>query len=72
MSAAQLTPAHLRVGGKYNWRNQPERLAYMGTQRYPGDRRDWYQFEKVDKPGSVWCEVLASDLEHIEETGSAQ
>jgi hypothetical protein len=55
-------------GGRYNWRGQPERLTYIGTKHYPGDRRTWYQFELVDKPGKVWCEVLESDLECFEET----
>ncbi|MGJ7508709.1 hypothetical protein [Variovorax sp. GT1P44] len=61
----------LRIGGKYNWRNQPERLAYMGVRRYPGDRRTWHQFEKVDAPGIVWSEVLDSDLPQFEETEPA-
>jgi hypothetical protein len=64
----QLTSASLQVGGKYNWRNQPERLAYMGVRRYEGDRRAWHQFEKLDAPGVVWCEVLDSDLSHFEES----
>jgi hypothetical protein len=58
----------LKVGGRYNWQHQEERLAFMGTQTYPGDRRTWYQFEKVDEPGVVWCEVLESDLPLFEET----
>lgn len=60
----------LQIGGKYNWRNQPERLAYMGRTRYPGDPRTWYQFEKIDNPGVVWSEVLESDLAHFEQTKS--
>ena len=28
---------NLKIGGKYNWRNQPERLIYMGRRLYPGD-----------------------------------
>ena len=58
----------LKVSGKYNWRHQPERLAYMGAMHFPGDRRTWHQFEKVDAPGVVWCEVLDTDLESFEET----
>ena len=58
----------MKIGGKYNWRNQPERLAYMGTKHYGGDRRTWHQFEKVDKPGVVWSEVLEADLSSFEET----
>lgn len=56
----------LVVGRKYNWRNQPERLAYMGIRHYPGDGRTWHQFEKVDAPGVVWSEVLDDDLQHFE------
>lgn len=56
------------VGGKYNWKNQPERLVYMGRKRYPGDGRFWHQFEKIGAPGIVWCEVLDSDLHMLEET----
>jgi len=52
----------VKIGGKYNWVNQPERLIYIG-QEYP-----WHQFEKVDEPGKVWCEVLDSDMRMLEET----
>ena len=61
----------LKIGGGYNWRNQPERLAYMGVKRYPGDRRAWHQFEKVQALGIVWCEVLDEDLVHFEESDCA-
>ena len=56
------------VGGLYNWIGQPERLAYMGAKRYPGDQRAWHQFAKVEAPRVCWCEVLATDLVHFEET----
>lgn len=52
----------MKIGGKYNWKGQPERLAYLGKSGC------WHQFEKVDEPGIVWCEVLDSDLHMIEET----
>ena len=68
---AQHTLGPLRIGGKYNWRNQPDRLTYMGVKRHPGDRRDWHQFEKVQAPGIVWCEVLDEDLVHFEESECA-
>lgn len=68
MSADILTATTLKVGGKYNWRNQPERLIYMGRQVYRGDYRFWHQFAKVDEPDAVWCEVLAEDLSSFEET----
>ncbi len=63
-----LTFSTLRIGGRYNWKHQPERLTYMGSKFYPGDARRWYQFAKVDAPDVVWCEVLASDLPMMEET----
>lgn len=55
-------------GDRYNWKGQPERLAYMGRKKYPGDPRVWHQFERIDQPGKVWCEVLESDLPLLEAT----
>lgn len=55
-----------KVGGRYNWKNQPERLVYMGH-NWSGNGF-WHQFAKVDEPGKVWCEVLTSDLHMLEET----
>lgn len=60
------------VGGRYNWKHQPERLFYMGVRRYPGDRRTWHQFAKVDAPDVVWSEVLDSDLPFFEESEPAR
>ena len=56
------------IGGKYNSKGKPERLAYIGLKHYPGDARTWHQFEKIDARGIVWCEVLDCDLHMIEET----
>ena len=56
----------LQINGKYNWKNQSERLVFLGTKRHTGDIRVWFQFALVEKPNSVWCEVLESDLEHFE------
>lgn len=56
----------MKIGGKYNWKGQPERLVYLGR-NWSGNGY-WHQFEKVDAPGKVWCEVLDSDLPMIEET----
>jgi len=58
----------LVIGGRYNWRHQPERLVYMGTYNYPGDLRTWHQFAKIETPTVVWSEVLTSDLSSFEET----
>ena len=56
----------MEIGGRYNWRNQPERLIYLGK-NWSGNGF-WHQFALVDEPETVWCEVLDSDLEHFEET----
>jgi hypothetical protein len=64
-----LTAQTLRIGGRYNWKNQPERLIYTGMCEPRNGR--WHQFEKVDEPGRVWCEVLGSDLHMLEETPAA-
>lgn len=66
MSAAEtITPV---VGGRYNWKHQSERLVYLGTKTYFGDRRTWHQFAKIESPDVCWCEVLTSDLSMFEET----
>lgn len=58
----------LKVGGRYNWKNQPERLIYLGKHQDHRFCPGWFQFAKVDKPGVVWCEVRESDLASFEET----
>lgn len=57
----------MKVGGKYNWKGQPERLGYLGIKHYP-DNGFWFQFAKVDEPDKVWCEVREADLVMFEET----
>lgn len=52
----------MKVGGHYNWRNQLDRLIYLGK------KGSWHQFKKVDDPREVWCEVLTKDLDMIEES----
>lgn len=61
-----LTPQTMVKGGRYNWQDQPERLTYLGK-NWSGNGY-WHQFEKVDEPGVVWCEVRDSDLTMFEET----
>jgi hypothetical protein len=61
-----LTRETLRIGGRYNWENQPERLVYIGL--CEPRNGPWHQFEKVGEPGKVWCEVLDADLHMLEET----
>ena len=58
----------LKLGDNYNFKNQSERLIYMGTTRYPGDHRTWHQFAKIEMPDVCWSEVLTSDLWMFEET----
>jgi len=61
-----VTPKTMQIGGRYNWIGQPERLIYLGR-KWIG-YHFWNQFEKVDAPGVVWCEVPDSDLSRFEET----
>jgi hypothetical protein len=51
----------LTVGAPYNFKDQPERLKYIG--KYGA----WHQFEKIGERG-VWAEILDEDLYMIEET----
>jgi len=55
-----------KQGGLYNFRNQPERLVYVGAIKDPSGI--WHQFELIDKPGTVWAEVASSDVGMIEES----
>ena len=50
------------IGKFYNWKNQPERLVYLGR------AGAWHQFALVEKPDVVWCEVLSEDLRMLEES----
>ena len=61
-----MNPDKLKVGGRYNWRGQPERLVFMGRKLHPDGL--WYQFAKVDSPSVCWSEVRVSDLPSFEET----
>ena len=57
-----MSPESLVVGGRYNWKGQPERLIYLG------EHRGWHQFKKIGDPRDVWCEMLNGDLHMIEES----
>lgn len=59
-------PKGMKVGGKYNWKNQPERLVYLGDNL--SGNGYWHQFAKIDSPSEVWCEVKGYDLGMLEET----
>ncbi len=54
----------MTVGGRYNWKGQPERLVYLGVSR----NGLWHQFAKVENPERVWCEVGEEQLPMFEET----
>ena len=57
----------MTIGKTYNWKNQNERMVFMGIGT--GASRGWYQFSlKGGDPFKVWCEVLYKDLDSIEET----
>ena len=61
-----MTEAQMRVGGRYNWRSQPERLIYLGR-NWSGNGY-WHQFARVGEPEVVWCEVTGGDISRLEET----
>lgn len=61
-----LTRDTMKRGGRYNWRGQPERLIYLGR-NWSGNGW-WNQFKKIGDPREVWCEVVDSDLNMLEET----
>ena len=52
----------MKKGDRYNWKHQKERLVYLGK------KGCWHQFAEVEFPHIVWCEVLDSDLDMLEET----
>lgn len=60
------TTESMRIGGRYNWKGQSDRLIYIGRDR--GSNGYWYQFKKIGDPRPVWCEVLDTDLSRFEET----
>ena len=59
----------MKVGDHYTWKNQPERLIYLGVEVSNGP---WHQFAKVESPIKVWCEVRAADLVNFEPTAKVK
>ncbi len=59
-----LTAADLKIGGHYNWKNQSERLIYLGK------KGSWHQFDLIspELEQRVWCEILSEDIGLLEET----
>jgi len=53
-------------GERYNWKNQKERLIYLGF-NWSGNGY-WHQFVLVEEPNKIWCEVLTNQLESFERT----
>lgn len=53
------------IDGRYNWKNQPERLIYIGY-NWSGNGF-WHQFVLVGNPNEVWCEIKDDQLHMIEE-----
>ena len=51
------------INERWHWKCDPfTKLEYVGKAGH------WHQFEKVDEPGKVWCEVLTEDLRLLEKT----
>lgn len=48
-------------GHHYRWKSgEQHTLVYLG-ENWSGNGY-WHQFERLDAPGVVWCEVLTRDL----------
>ncbi len=58
----------LKRQGIYNFKNQDERLIYLGEHCNSAGDGYWHQFAKVDRPEIVWTELRSADLDMIEET----
>lgn len=56
----------MQRGGLYNFRNQADRLVYLGY-NWSGNGY-WHQFRKIGDPRPVWAEITEDDLHMIEET----
>jgi len=54
------------IGNLYRWRHQLEVLRYAGMTRDHDRCRGWHQFEKVDDPGKIWCEIRDEELDSME------
>ena len=63
-----MTKTEMKLGGRYNWKGQPERLVYVGFIRDHLTCPGWFQFAPVDNPNDIWCEVREADLGMLEET----
>jgi len=59
-------PLKMVKGGRYNFKDQPERLIYLGN-NWSGNG-DWHQFALVESPHTVWCEVKENQFNLFERT----
>jgi hypothetical protein len=55
----------MKLHHTYRFKGTPEHLVYIG--RNWSGNGFWHQFELAEKRGVVWCEILDSDLNLIEE-----
>ena len=62
----QLNADNIVLHESYNFQHQRERLKYLGF-IYSGNGY-WHQFEKIDDPGVVWCEVQSNELSLLEKS----
>ena len=60
----------MNIGGKYNWKNQSERLVYLGY-NWSSDGY-WHQFATIEYPDEIWCEVLEVDINMLEESSDQE
>ena len=58
----------MKIGDRYNWKNQPERLVYVGMCEPRNGR--WHQFEKVEMVQFVHPDTSYDALEEL--TGHAE
>ena len=61
--------SELVMGGEYNFKNQKERLVYLGKNLSGNGYQ--HQFAKVGSDG-VWCELLDGDIDMIESTNEQE
>ena len=58
----QLEAESLVIGGRYNFKCQPERLIYVGK------KRAWHQFTRIGYDAFIWSSLLGSEICLLEET----
>ena len=58
----------LIIGETYNFKNQLERLIYLGKPDNRSGDSYWHHFALAESPNEVWAEVLDEGLDMMEET----